>query len=62
MLRAYLTHVTDGTQRRAVGITAEIQTDEPELQKTDDRGPSPAPRRKRQFVEPTALVRLKRIG
>jgi hypothetical protein len=33
-----------------------------ELQKPDDLGPSPAPRRKRQFVEPAALVRLKRIG
>jgi hypothetical protein len=33
-----------------------------ELQQTDDRGPSPEARRKRQFVEPAAPVRLKRIG
>jgi hypothetical protein len=32
------------------------------LQKMDDREPSPAPRRKRQFVEPTALAGLKCIG
>jgi hypothetical protein len=45
-LGAYLTNVTDGTRPRTVGITAEIQTGEPQISEDGRSRSGAAPKTK----------------
>jgi hypothetical protein len=62
MLRAYLTDVTDGTHPCAVGITAEIQTDEPQTSEDGRSRTESGAAPKTAICGPTALAGLKCIG